>query len=57
MNGEKNKTLEAITKSPLNMSKSKAMFTFTKANRFMEMKEPKYNSSNEAHLSMRSHPC
>jgi hypothetical protein len=57
MNGEKNNTLEAITKSPLNMSKSKAMFTFTKANRFMEMKEPKYNSSNEAHLSMRSHPC
>lgn len=38
MSRDKSNTLETINRSPLNTSKSKAMFSFTKANRFMENK-------------------
>jgi hypothetical protein len=39
MSIEKNTTLESINYSPLNASKSKQMFTFTKAYRFSDIKD------------------
>lgn len=42
MTDKKTSNLEAINLSPLNTSKSKAMYSFSKASRFPDIKDLKY---------------